>query len=138
MTKSNKRVLGAQSTSGATDEESNRLTVRMSGIVLDGIREDMEENEYSKKDRSKWISEAILEMWEQFSRESDDDKELYLKLTSPLKEKMTSFDIYLSEKALTPFYKMVRFTESVGLNKDPKTRVAYMAISMRLIRRGRI
>ncbi|MAZ86060.1 MAG: hypothetical protein CL693_00230 [Cellvibrionaceae bacterium] len=138
MTKSNKRVLGAQSTSGNTDEESSRLTVRMSGIVLEGIKEDMEANEYSKKDRSKWICEAILEMWEQFSREPDEDKELYLKLTSPFKESMTSFDIYLSEKALTPFYKMVEFAESVGLNKDPKTRVSYMAISMRLIRRGRI
>ena len=135
--KPSKRVLGAQ-VIDENNEESSRITVRMSQLILDGIKEDMEANEYSKKDRSRWISESVLEMWEQFSRETNDDKEHYLKLTSPLKEKMTSFDIYLSDEAVKPFYDMVTFAESVGLTKDPKVRVAYMAISMRLIRRGRI
>lgn len=136
--KSKKRVLGREADSPEDNHESTRVTVRMSQLILDGIKSDMEDEGYSKKDRSRWISEAVQEMWEQFEHESVDDRILYLKLTSPLRENMKSFDIYLSETSVLPFYKMVKFAEEAGLDKDPKTRVAYMAISMRLIRRGRI
>jgi len=107
-----------------------RSSIRLPSKVVDRIRASMEKGEYSKRDRSKWITEAITKLaseekyWELIAEEFMDPKENEL------------IPITLNKKTISLVGEMIEGCgRNIGLAVD-QSDVIRTSINYRLILEG--
>ena len=107
-----------------------RSSIRLPGKVVDRIRASMEKGKYSKRDRSKWITEAITKLvnedkyWELIAEEFMDPRENEL------------IPITLDKKTISLVGEMIDGCDrNIGLEVD-QSDVIRTSINYRLILEG--
>lgn len=112
-----------------------KTTVRLDGSQLDQIHKAMQKDGYGQKQRSLWISEAIVDMEKLLLRESDEDASRIVGIFWVAHGKDSRpTPITLNEDAVESIQRIVARLSKIGHQLDDRyQRLVSMAISQRLI-----
>lgn len=116
-------------------ETSLRLGARFVDSFVEEFTSHLQAQGYGQRGRSKWVSEAVLDIYNSWSALDPDDLMLDLLVYQPQVGSTNPVPFVLSAEAATVYKKLLATLEKAKKPvADAKTRLLYAAIARRLIR----